>query len=61
MKSVSAAIVVAVAAALLVAGGFIAHDDTALFIQVGGGIIGIVGLGAWLATLRPTKNMSDCD
>jgi len=61
MRSLSAAIVVAVAAAFLLIGAFVTHDDTALFIQVVGCIVGVVGLGGWLMTLRPTKSVTDSD
>lgn len=61
MKSVSAAIIVVVAAALLFGGAFITHDDTALFIQVVGCIVGLVGIAGWLMTLRPTKSVGDSD
>lgn len=60
MRSLSAAIVVAVAAALLVVGAFVTHDDTALFIQIVGCIVGVVGLGGWLVTLRSTKSCQLC-
>ncbi|WP_182870924.1 hypothetical protein [Stieleria mannarensis] len=59
MKTVSAAIIVVVAAALLSGGAFIVHDDTALFIQVVGCIVGIVGIAGWLMTLRTTKRVDD--
>lgn len=52
MKSISAAIIVLAAALLLAGGGLIAHDDTALFVQAVGCLVGIVGLGGWLMTMR---------
>ena len=59
MKSISAAIIVAVAAALLFGGAFIAHDDTALFIQVVGCMVGIVGIAGWFVSLRTTTRVND--
>ncbi|KAA5547249.1 hypothetical protein FYK55_02290 [Roseiconus nitratireducens] len=59
MKSISAAIIVVIAAALLLGSAVIAHDDTALFIQVVGCIVGIFGIAGWLMTLRTTKRVDD--
>lgn len=54
MKSISAAIIVVIAAALLFGSAVIAHDDTALFIQVVGCIVGIVGIAGGFVSLRTT-------
>ena len=59
MKSISAAIIVAVAAALLFGSAFITHDDTALFIQVVGCMVGIVGIAGWFVSLRTTTHVND--
>ncbi|MEW4491014.1 hypothetical protein AB1L42_23245 [Thalassoglobus sp. JC818] len=56
MKSISAAIIVVIAAALLFGSALIAHDDTALFIQVVGCIVGIAG---WFVSLRTTTRVND--
>jgi hypothetical protein len=59
MKSVSAAIIVVAAAALLFGSAFIAHDHTALFIQIVSCIVGIVGIAGWFVSLRTTKRVDD--
>lgn len=59
MKSISAAIIVAIAAALLFGSALIAHDDTALFIQAVGCIVGIVGIAGWFVSLRTTTRVND--
>ncbi len=59
MKSISAAIIVVIAAALLFGSALIAHDDTALFIQVVGCIVGIVGIAGWFVSLRTTTRVND--
>lgn len=59
MKSISAGIIVAIAAALLFGSAFIAHDDTALFIQVVGCMVGIVGIAGWFVSLRTTTRVND--
>jgi hypothetical protein len=51
-KHVSASIIVVAAAILIVGGSFIRHDDTKLFVQVVGCIVGAIGLGGWFISVR---------
>ena len=48
MRAVSASILVLASAVCLTGGSYIPHDDTALFVQVAGVLIGIVGLVGWV-------------
>lgn len=52
MKAISASIIVLAAAILIVGGSHIQHSDTKAFVQVVGCIVGVIGLGGWLITVR---------
>lgn len=48
MRVVSASILVLASAVMVTGGSFVQHSDTALFVQVSGGLVGLVGLVGWL-------------
>jgi hypothetical protein len=52
MKAISASIIVLAAAALVVGGSHIQHSDTALFVQVVGCGVGVIGLCGWGFAMR---------
>lgn len=52
MKVISASIVILAASILLTGGSHIRHSDTALFVQVVGCGVGIVGLWGWFVSFR---------
>ncbi len=47
MKTLSASIIVLSAAVLITGGSFVPHDDTQLFVQVVGCLVGLIGLVGW--------------
>lgn len=55
MKVISASIVILAASILLTGGSHIPHSDTALFVQVVGCGVGIVGLWGWFVSFRENK------
>ena len=52
MKSISASIIVLAAAILILGGSYIQHDDTKLFVQITGYVIGVIGLRGWFIALK---------
>lgn len=57
MKLISSVIVVLIGAAILVAGSYNPHGDTAAIVSMIGGGVGILGLGFWIrAMLGPDNN-----
>jgi len=56
-KHISAAIIVLTGAVLLLGGSFIRHDDTKLFVQFVGCLVGAVGLAGWI--FSSTKNQGE--
>lgn len=55
MKALSASIVVLAAAVLILGGSVLDHDDTKLFIQTVGCLVGVLGLGGWFLGLLPVS------
>ncbi len=56
MKSISASIVVLAGAIVLVFGSHVEHDDTQLFLQSAGIALGLIGLVAWLKTIKQEQD-----
>lgn len=52
MKLLSASIIILSASILITGGSHIQHGDTKLFVQVVGCLVGLIGLGGWLAGLK---------
>ena len=52
MKTISASIIVLAAAVLITGGSFVPHDDTRLFVQAIGCLVGVIGLGGWFLAFR---------
>lgn len=51
MKSISAAIVVSASLATLVAGSFVRHGDTGVFVMACGFFATLLGLGVWIKAI----------
>ena len=52
MKVISASIIVLAAAILLVGGSHLHHPETKVFLQLVGGVIGLIGLGGWFVSMK---------
>ena len=59
MKSLSAAIVILASVLLLLGGSYHHHDDSGLFLQFVACIVGLVGLGGWLVSLRENTDANE--
>ena len=59
MRFVSAAIIVLAGAVLLLGGSFIGHNDTKLFVQVAGCVVGIIGIIGWFTMLHATADAAE--
>jgi hypothetical protein len=56
MKLISSSIIVLAGAILLVGGSHIAHNDTALFVQIVGCAVGLIGLGGWILSFKKEES-----
>jgi Na+/melibiose symporter-like transporter len=56
MKSISASIVVLSGALLLVGGSFVPHDQTQVFVQFVGCVVGLIGLVAWWLAFKQSRD-----
>ncbi len=56
MKLISSVIVAVTGAAILVAGSYNPHGDTAAIISMIGGTVGILGLGFWVRGMLSHDN-----
>jgi len=52
MKSLSASIIVFTGAILILRGAHISHGGSAFFVQAVGFVLGLIGLGGWVVTLK---------
>ncbi len=52
MKAISASIVILSAAILITGGSLVPHADTKLFVQTVGSLVGLLGVGGWVACMR---------
>jgi len=52
MKALSASIVILAAAVLITGGSQISHNDTKMFVQIVGCVLGLAGLKVWFGSLK---------